>query len=327
MPRVPHRVRFRPGRLLPLRRRPRSAPRFWRGVDDGRERRPSYRTLGYWELVLQSRNIPHVLVRCGRYDVLYVPPLAEGVARAELEGFSAESEAPPPPRPLPPHPAGNWAVLAFLGLLCWHGLRMGWWPSWGPDSPEPWMNAGALDVIRLRVHHEWYRVVTALTLHADSRHLLGNMAFGAVFLTLLCRRVGLGAGVFLTVAGGAAGNACNALFRPVSFVSLGFSTALFASVGALSGSLALEHHRRRGKGRRCWPCWARKANGWITRPISGGCWWDSAWEPRRNTGATGRNFPRRRSGCWGWALWSEQPCAGGGRCNIPLPTEKNTDAP
>lgn len=248
MPQFPHPVRFRPGRLLPLRRRPRSAPRFWRSVDDGRERRPSYRTLGYWELVLQSRNIPHVLVRCGRYDVLYVPPLAEGVARAELAGFSAESETPPPPRPLPPHLAGNWAVLVFLGLLCWHGLRMGWWgPSWGPDSPELWMNAGALDVIRLRVYHEWYRVVTALTLHADSRHLLGNIAFGAVFLTLLCRRVGLGVGVFLTVAGGAAGNVCNALFRPVSFVSLGFSTALFASVGALSGSLALEHHRRRGK--------------------------------------------------------------------------------
>ena len=248
MPRIPPGVRFRPGRLLPLRRRPRGAPFFWRSVDDGKERRPSYRTLRYWELVLQSRGIPHVLVRCGRYDVLYVPPLAEGVAREELEGFSAESETPPPLRTLPPHPAGNWAVLALLGLLCWHGLRMGWWgASWGPDSPELWMHAGALDVMRLRVYHEWYRVVTALTLHADSRHLLGNVAFGAVFLTLLCRRVGLGLGAFLTVAGGAAGNVCNALFRPPSFVSLGFSTALFASVGALSGSLALETHQRRGK--------------------------------------------------------------------------------
>lgn len=248
MSRPPFRVRLRPGRLLPLRRRPHSLPPFWRRVDDGRQSCPSWRTLGYWELVLQARRIPYLSARCGRFRVIYVPPLAEGTARAELEGFAGESDAPPPSPPHAPHLGGNWAVLVFLGLLCWHGLRMGWWGNpGGADMSAAWLNAGALDVIRVRVYHEWYRAVTALTLHADSRHLLGNIAFGAVFLTVLCRRVGLGLGFFLTILGGVLGNIGNVLFRPAPFISLGFSTALFASVGALSGSLALEAHRQRGK--------------------------------------------------------------------------------
>lgn len=48
---------------------------------------------------------------------------------------------------------------------------------------------------------EWYRCVTALTLHADSQHLFGNVLFGAPFLILLCRRVGLGLGLFSYLAG------------------------------------------------------------------------------------------------------------------------------
>jgi membrane associated rhomboid family serine protease len=107
------------------------------------------------------------------------------------------------------------------------------------------MRIGALDVYRTRVLHEWYRTVTALSLHMDSVHLFGNIAAGCLFLSMLCRRVGFGTGLFLTVLGGVLGNICNALYRPLSFSSLGFSTAIFACLGLLSGIEALREGSRR----------------------------------------------------------------------------------
>lgn len=105
---------------------------------------------------------------------------------------------------------------------------------------------GAADVVRMKAHHEWYRAVTALTLHADSAHILSNVVFGSIFCVLLCRAMGLGVGLLLTVGGGALGNICNALVRQGGHMSLGFSTAVFAAVGAMSGSIAVRQGRRRG---------------------------------------------------------------------------------
>ena len=39
---------------------------------------------------------------------------------------------------------------------------------------------------------EWWRAVTALTLHVSSTHLLGNLVFGTVFFFLLAQMTGSG---------------------------------------------------------------------------------------------------------------------------------------
>lgn len=125
-------------------------------------------------------------------------------------------------------------------------MRVGWWPA--PEQlppPRLWLAAGALDTLAVRLHHEWYRAVTALTLHADAAHLCGNIAFGALFLALLARGAGLGRALWLMLLGGSLGNALAVLLRREPVESIGFSTALFACVGALSGLMAL-----RGAGRR-----------------------------------------------------------------------------
>ena len=54
---------------------------------------------------------------------------------------------------------------------------------------------------------ELWRTLTALTLHADFAHLLANALSSLVFVTLLCRWIGPGAGLSLTVLAGALGNA------------------------------------------------------------------------------------------------------------------------
>jgi membrane associated rhomboid family serine protease len=197
-------------------------------------------------LVLRARNIPFRVAHRGGRRLLYVPPMAEGIARYELAGYSAE----PVLRFRPPAPPvrrnAHLAALFFVLLLGWHGICAGWWevPGFAPLPPKEWMRLGSLDVYRTRILHEWYRTVTALSLHADSLHIFSNVAAGCLFLALLCRRTGFGAGLLLTVIGGVLGNICNALYRPLPFVSIGFSTALFACLGLLSSIQALQEGRQ-----------------------------------------------------------------------------------
>ena len=54
---------------------------------------------------------------------------------------------------------------------------------------------------------EWFRVVTALSLHADLSHALGNAIVGGLLLSALGRRIGTAAAAWITLLSGAAGNA------------------------------------------------------------------------------------------------------------------------
>lgn len=245
-PSAPRRSPRRPLRSR-IRLRPRSVPPYWRLVDDGEKRStlPPWPLVDLWVTTLASRNIPCTLAGRGNHLRLYVPALLERQARSELEAVQAESRKPRPVYIEPPtHNNAHWVLLLLLLLILWHGVRMHWGflPSLGFPAlpPEAWSAKGELDVFRVKVLGEWYRCVTALTLHADSQHLFGNVLFGAPFLILLCRRVGLGFGMLLILLSGTLGYAGDALYRPAGHISLGFSTALFGTVGVLSGIMALQ---------------------------------------------------------------------------------------
>lgn len=247
---MPHVVlspfRLTTGSRWSVRRRPGGLPPFWRnitgplGLADYMQRRD-------WRLVLSACRIPHILNTFRKREYIYVPPLLEKVALHELTDFDAERRRgalPQPPWPV--YPYGGLTAFFLLPLLLWHGLRMGWWPA--PDflpPPQTWSAAGILDNVLVRVYGQFYRLATALTLHGDLRHLWGNIAFGALFLTLLARLAGLGRAVWLTLVGGILGNGLTVLFRPRAVASLGFSTALFAAVGILAGMMAGRQAQRR----------------------------------------------------------------------------------
>jgi membrane associated rhomboid family serine protease len=78
---------------------------------------------------------------------------------------------------------------------------------------------------------EWWRPVTALTLHGDAAHLSANLFFGAVFGALAGMAVGGGVAWLAILVGGALGNALNALVQAPSHASIGASTAVFAALG------------------------------------------------------------------------------------------------
>jgi membrane associated rhomboid family serine protease len=93
-----------------------------------------------------------------------------------------------------------------------------------------------------------WRVVTALWLHADWTHLLGNVAAIAVLGTAVCRLLGPGLGALLILVTGAAGNFLNAAVRGGAHTSVGASTAIFGAVGLLAGLAVIRAHPPRGRG-------------------------------------------------------------------------------
>lgn len=186
--------------------------------------------------MLDSKGIPFRLSRFGGQAHIYVPAIQEKQARKELTSYHEENTK-SSPRILnyPVYKNYIFAIFFVLPLVLWHGLQIGWWPV--PDTfpdPRAWQNMGRLDSIRIYFHGEWQRLATSLTLHSGLAHLAGNVTFGALFLALLARIIGVGRAFLLAVAGGISGNFFSILLHEPVYVSVGFSTALFSCIGILA---------------------------------------------------------------------------------------------
>lgn len=96
------------------------------------------------------------------------------------------------------------------------------------------------------LHGEWWRVFTAVTLHADVAHLLANVTIGFVFLGFAMGCYGAGGALLLSLLGGALGNVASLLLHEAPFRSLGASGFVMASLGLLAAhSLAFGRHEKR----------------------------------------------------------------------------------
>jgi len=81
----------------------------------------------------------------------------------------------------------------------------------------------------------FYRAVTALTLHADLKHLLSNVFFGGIAVFSLATLTGTGYSWLMFLLSGFFGNVLNAYFYGSAHNSIGASTAVFGVVGVLAG--------------------------------------------------------------------------------------------
>lgn len=81
-----------------------------------------------------------------------------------------------------------------------------------------------------------HQTVTALTLHSDTQHLLGNALVGGLLFAVLHRRFGAGLGSLVILMSGAAGNLMNAVWHGADHRSLGASTAVMGALGALAAT-------------------------------------------------------------------------------------------
>ncbi len=197
-----------------------------------------------WALVLEARGIS-LLAACDEQGWKILVPAAD-LMRAEEEIRTYEEKNRFwPPRVEPASARDNLLVTLSLLLLLgiFHNLR-------ALDSnllgiaPETWLEAGAMQVQKVR-DGQWWRVVTALSLHNGGLHLLANLAAGALFIGRLCRRSGSGRGWAMVLAAGALGNAINAVLQSPSHTAVGASTAIFGAVGILGAQGLFPRAQRR----------------------------------------------------------------------------------
>lgn len=131
--------------------------------------------------------------------------------------------------------AVNSVIASVLSLCLIHAATL-----FFNNQREVVFNYGASALYILQ--GEYYRVVTALMLHADIEHLAGNVAGMVLLATPLCSMIGAARGLFLILLSAAAGNLLNAyLYRGVN-LSIGASTAVMSAVGILVSLQIIRHH-------------------------------------------------------------------------------------
>jgi rhomboid protease GluP len=181
-------------------------------------------------LVLEAKSVPYELAESGVQWVVLTAPAVSASARDELARYAIEHRA---VRPQPPtivaFPGAGIGTAAFVVVLVATAYCTGI-QAFGKD----WLAAGSLDA-RVGGAGEWWRAVTALTLHLDQTHLLGNLLFGAVFGTLAGGAFGPGIAWSSILAAGAAADYLDMLISPSEHRAAGASTAVFAALGLLSG--------------------------------------------------------------------------------------------
>ena len=190
-------------------------------------------------LVLDQEGIPHEVRRLddGHWGLVIDDPDA---ARAEGAVAAFERENPPQVRRFRPalHPITG-AVASGVSFAV---ALVGMYLRTGPESASsPWFQRGSADAAAI-LRGEWWRSITALTLHADAGHVAGNAVLGGLLLALLARSVGPGVASALMLLSGAAGTVAAAGLIRHDFVSIGASTAVFGVLGALA---ALPRESRR----------------------------------------------------------------------------------
>lgn len=186
-----------------------------------------------WLAVLSSQNIPYQVEKEDSSWRVWVPPDEFDVARAQLDEFESEKAFFPPKEPpgskAPPLTLEMClpALSGILPLIVFYCFT-------GPYSNSiPVFSQGVMSE-NLILHGEWWRCLTALTLHSDATHLISNMLFMFIFSLSLSQTLGGGTAWALILLGGAIGNCATYVFEQVfPCDSLGSSTAVFAALGII----------------------------------------------------------------------------------------------
>jgi len=199
-----------------------------------------------WELVLLAQGLSPSVRPTPDGVVLSVPEAQVERALASLAAYNRENPQQLRER-IEAVELGSLVAGVAVGLLLllFYSITVQWLPALS------WHARGAADAERI-LQGELWRTVTALTLHADIAHVLGNAIAAALFLIALSSMTGAGLGGVLVLLAGAGGNLANAYLHGFSHVSVGASTAVFGAVGLL-GSLAMTRRRRRPFDR--WRAW------------------------------------------------------------------------
>jgi len=181
-------------------------------------------------LVLAAVKIPHELIHDQSGCALVVPAEFSNAATDELRQYDEEN--PPviskPARQVPSYDAMP-GIFGYTLIVCIVA-----WLAGTAAFGQVWVPAGRVDGELIR-DGEWWRLITALTLHSGVKHLAGNLVFGVLFGLFAGRLLGSGVAWFAIVVTAAFGNLLNTLLLESAHTSIGASTAVFAALGLVAG--------------------------------------------------------------------------------------------
>ena len=181
-------------------------------------------------LALSSQGIKHWIEFDGVQFILTLEADDAAEARGVLAQYEAENEGFQTPEapavlPLELHLSPVFHLLIPTAVFFWVGATP--WGEWLTQR-------GGADAQRI-LAGEWWRCLTATTLHVDHEHFLCNMLSGFFILNLLRRRSGPGTSMLLLTLAAFLTNFTVALVSTKSHFSIGFSTVVFAALGLLAG--------------------------------------------------------------------------------------------
>lgn len=101
------------------------------------------------------------------------------------------------------------------------------------QSRQDLFRAACMDNTAVRAG-EWWRIFSALLLHADLAHLALNVTLGIVLLGLAMGRYGAGLGLFCAYLAGAGGNIAGLFIYLPSHLSVGASGMVLGGLGLLA---------------------------------------------------------------------------------------------
>ncbi|MDB5102377.1 MAG: rhomboid family protein [Fibrobacteres bacterium] len=199
-----------------------------------------------YSLVLASQGIKHWMEFDGAEWSLTVDDAEAPLAKDLIETYRAENrgfqDAPPEERNLDL----LLSPLLFLAVpvACYFLVGLSPWANW-------WHSRGSADA-KLILEGQWWRCITAATLHADEEHFLSNLVSGYFILNLLNHRLGVGTVMLLATLGAGLANWLVALASGVNHVSIGFSSVVFCALGMLAAVETLNRPHSRAKGTSGW---------------------------------------------------------------------------
>ncbi len=180
-----------------------------------------------WSLVLISQGIESTIVRQEDGPAWFIDVAGNDSERAteairlyqlENRGWGLRHEV---------FHAGllfDWASLAWMILIC---------AFYWINATRDFETAGVLDTVAL-AHGQWWRLFTAIWLHADLAHLASNATFGVVLLGLAMGRYGTGTALLAAYVAGTAGNLFSWAFSTRPHLGLGASGMVMGCLGLLA---------------------------------------------------------------------------------------------
>ncbi len=136
----------------------------------------------------------------------------------------------------PAHVSFDWRSIGWAALLA-----LFYWLS---TVDSRFIAGGILDAEAVHAG-QWWRVFTAMQLHADVAHLAANLSLGILLFGLTMSQTGAWAGLLLPYLAGAAGNLVTLLTNRQHFDGLGASGMVMGALGLLATQMIAVFWRNR----------------------------------------------------------------------------------